>query len=47
MDIYAVMPKPLLRVRNLSGFWSQEKEGFLTRRSGFGMTAFLVFLNER
>jgi hypothetical protein len=29
-------------VRNPSGFVSQEKEGFLTRSSGFGMTTLLV-----
>jgi hypothetical protein len=34
-----VIPNPLLRVRNLSRV--SIEEGFLTRRSGFGMTVFL------
>jgi hypothetical protein len=30
-------------VTNLPGFETQKKEGFLTRRSGFGMTIILFF----
>jgi hypothetical protein len=36
--LYVVIPN---EVRNPSGFEIQKKEGFLARRSGFGMTTFL------
>jgi len=41
-----VIPNPLFRVRNLSGFEAQKKEGFLTRRSGFGMTTLFNFFKR-
>jgi FAD/FMN-containing dehydrogenase len=43
IPIFVVIPN---EVRNLSGFEIRKKEGFLTRRSGFGMMVFWIFLHS-